>query len=547
MPLHLSILKRASTSLFYALPDPLQKIGRLWYLKVRGWANLREARRVAGPLPTPSNDRKILFTNLRFWPTHHAWESVLAAALQKRGHPVEFLICDSCFTICDYRAGGKMDEKACGMCATHSRQFLDAIGLPARAASRYIGYPGADPVTDRSVSEFRAVAVEGLPLGELCYPSLCRYLAIGNVPDTAANRDLYRQFLEGAVRLARGAAPLLDEGWHAIVMMNGKFFAERILFEMARQRNIPVLTYERGRLNSTMVFSWNGFANDAFNEDAWAEARETPLTPAQDRQLDDYLEDRVYGRRSMTDPWNLCVRGEAVVRGALGLSPDKPLFVLFTNLLWDTSILGKDLGFPSHGDWILRTIEWAEKRPDLQLVVRVHPAETRLRNLPTQERIMDLLSKRWPNLPPNVLYVGPDSEVSSYTLMELADLALVYATNAGLEAVLKGTPAVCAALSHYYGKGIACDAPTAEAYFAALEGWKSLNPSIAVARRYAFFFFFQYMVPFEPVQEIFRGDFAGRDFKFAFDSIQALLDREPPSLRFVADRISERRPIYWQP
>jgi hypothetical protein len=189
---------------------------------------------------------------------------------------------------------------------------------------------------------------------------------------------------------------------------------------------------------------------------------------------------------------------------------------------------------------VKETVEWFGARPELQLVVRVHPAESRLKNLPTKERIADLFAE----LPKNVTLVPGESEVSSYTLMDMASAALVYATNAGMEAALRGKPAICAARAHYYGKGVACDAPTREAYFGAIERWRELKPDIAAARRYAYFFFFQYMVPFPYVHEFIRGDTTGRDFRFEFRDLRALAAEPPVDLRRVIDGIADGRPIY---
>jgi len=48
---------------------------------------------------------------------------------------------------------------------------------------------------------------------------------------------------------------------------------------------------------------------------------------------------------------------------------------------------GRDIAFASMGDWVLGGIRWAASHPDVDLVIRIHPAEVGLRNHPTRERM----------------------------------------------------------------------------------------------------------------------------------------------------------------
>ncbi len=536
-------LRKLPAKLFYALPESVQKLARVTYYKALGGLNRREIRRVRGAArPVASPKGKVLFATLRYWPIHHAWESVLAHALRARGYETEFLVCDEQFKVCDYRAGGKMPESACAICHKNSAAFLEEFRLPYRRLGSMLG-ERPHPLKGSSLRELRETLVDRLPIGEWCYQSLCRYLLVGNVPDTPESRLIYDRMIDAAVRVYNGfMVRLRTETLHALVLVNGKFFLERVLFEVARLHGIDVLTYERGRIQDTLTFAWNAFANDGADDATWNATKSHKLTAEQDARLTQYLDDRVYGRKSLTDPWNLGIRDSAIIKKTLKLD-GRPLFVLYTNLLWDTSVLEKDLGFPSHAAWVKETVSWFAKRPEFQLVVRVHPAEARLQNLQTKERIADLFTE-WPA---TVTLVPSTSDISSYTLMDLADAVLVYATNAGMEAVLRGKPALCAGRAHYYGRGVAIETPTRKAFFSAIENYRSLRPTVESARRYAYFFFFQTMIPYGVVKEQLRGETTGRDFRFAFKDIDALTASPPEDLKRVIDAVIDRKPLYLAP
>ena len=64
-----------------------------------------------------------------------------------------------------------------------------------------------------------------------------------------------------------------------------------------------------------------------------------------------------------------------VKRNSIDLS--KPCIGMLTNVVWDAQLHYPDNIFSNMVDWVIQTIHYFSKRPDLQLIIRVHPAETR--------------------------------------------------------------------------------------------------------------------------------------------------------------------------
>ena len=54
---------------------------------------------------------------------------------------------------------------------------------------------------------------------------------------------------------------------------------------------------------------------------------------------------------------------------------ERPLVGLLTNVAWDAQLHYPANAFPDMLDWIVLTVRWFGDRPDLQLLIRVHPAE----------------------------------------------------------------------------------------------------------------------------------------------------------------------------
>ena len=57
--------------------------------------------------------------------------------------------------------------------------------------------------------------------------------------------------------------------------------------------------------------------------------------------------------------------------------PDRPYLALLTSVVWDAQLHYASNVFPTMLDWVRETILYFRRRPDLQLVIRVHPAEVR--------------------------------------------------------------------------------------------------------------------------------------------------------------------------
>ena len=64
------------------------------------------------------------------------------------------------------------------------------------------------------------------------------------------------------------------------------------------------------------------------------------------------------------------------LRAELGLSADKPVALLCTNVAHDAAVLGRTRGFASMAEWMLSTVGWFARHTDWQLVIRCHPGET---------------------------------------------------------------------------------------------------------------------------------------------------------------------------
>ena len=92
-------------------------------------------------------------------------------------------------------------------------------------------------------------------------------------------------------------------------------------------------------------------------------------------------------------------------------------------------------------------------RPDLQLLIRVHPAEIS-GFPPSRQPILGELRKSLPQLAPNITVVPPESDMSTYALMSLCNAAIIYGTKMGVELTSTGLPVIVAGEAWIRNKGL---------------------------------------------------------------------------------------------
>ena len=148
-----------------------------------------------------------------------------------------------------------------------------------------------------------------------------------------------------------------------VVLLNGLFMFEAITKAICHERGIDVVNYERGFIKETLFFARGRLACFGEIDHFWAEHRETPLTVEQEEELNDYFDDRIHGRRAIEKYWR-DVEFDEVPRRTAGRRMS-----LFTNLTWDSAIIGKEIAFESIQDWLTATIDFFAGRADDELVI----------------------------------------------------------------------------------------------------------------------------------------------------------------------------------
>jgi hypothetical protein len=357
-----------------------------------------------------------------------------------------------------------------------------------------------------SVADLHLVEADGVPLGRLVEVALRWFLMDSRVDGDPLAPQTARRFLRAARQVARSLRIELETRRpDTMVLLNGRFFFESIAAHIGASLGIDVVTYERGFLPSSL-FVKRGEPACLYDVGpaAWSQFQGVDLTHEESDRLDHYIEDRRAGRTGFWSYWDdptTDVPDQAAGVRRVGL---------FTNLTWDSAVIGRGRACDSIQHWLDTVIAAAADRAPHEFVIRIHPAERKLAGKQTREPILGYLRDAHPGgVPPNVRVVGPEDPLSSYALMAAIDIGMVFSSTTGLELTLAGVPTIAAGAPHYGGRGFTADPPDPAALIATLdemlEDPDSHRPDVGLARRYAYLCWFRASLPFPYVEEPYRG------------------------------------------
>ena len=471
-------------------------------------AQFRRLMATRRPAPPTSGPRPVCVGIASFGAgaNHLVVDCLLAHALQSRGAICQLLLCDlPDLPACDERFVGSADNRRCqGDCISAKLPFLEVCGLDWVRLSSFLEDPGAtlkmaaDLVAACPDSELTRFEYQGFRVGEWLGSSVASFLrsdSHGMDPEVIEARRRY--LISGLVALI-GSHRWIDTLQPDILMViSGRHIFWRAAREIAQARGIKVVSREMFIESfDCHIYAVNSSCEDPAIPNAWVEARETPLTPEQETTLDENLRGLpAYARQVEYDP--VLEARPSAIRAELNLSPDRRLLVLFTNVSWDLFVAERDFAFDGQMKWIAATFDFIRRHPELDLVVRAHPAEI-VPKFQTRGRIVQQIEERLGPIPPNVRLIGPESTISSNTLRSMASLNLVYCSSVGLEAVIAGQPVLICGNPYYTRKGFTINVDSASQYDRLLEEHAAGKPlplpprSVELARRFLYLFKFRY-------------------------------------------------------
>lgn len=469
----LSVIKQFLWGSF--LYETIEKIYWCWsYLRFH---ILNKIKNLFFPF-TVSSDSVILIPLVEtshFKVTQHL---IIGAALRLRGKRILVLVCDGFLGTCEIRSKA-LDHYVtpCWRCKFAVKNFLPFFGLETVTLSALL-----DGNEFNAVNEYR-----NLP------PKI--KTQIDRCVDESVVRHFYGDLtnLQEVELLKKRHSLVAMQMWFCASILERDYSVESILVYMSSYSAWePLILYfeyknVRAIQVSTHFYDANAQSIDVMklyrNDERYKKFLKSVSFPRNFReQVDDFLRQR--GVYEVTT-------GEVSIRWHLG----KRKILVCPNVFYDIGMDKYPTIFESICDWVIGTVKFAQDQSDLDVIVRLHPAE---RNEIEKFGAKSLSSviKEAVDVSCNVRVITSYDNVSTYYLIGGADIVVTYNGTVGLEALLLEKDVVVVSQAPYsFIKGI--NSPkTKEDYFNMLCSGKFLTkPCLNEVYKFAYFYFIKTAIP----------------------------------------------------
>ena len=448
--------------------------------------------------------------------------------LTRKGHRSVYLVCDNAIPICSNERVHKTrhtDRYLCYNCSKPYHWLKKITRAEIIYISEYLDKQELDKISTeidnlKNLKSLMTFQYENIEIGKLVEKSVMRYFLTGQIEENDETILVYKKFIKSVLSLHISLKIFVNKRPELfpdrIILYNGTLSLEGYYRIWAENKNIEYVTQETYIGQDSWIYKKNDEVMKLRWNKEWDDFKAINLSTNQQEKAISYLEGLSKGKQ-MYDRLNHDYELEPDLK-------NKDFFVLFTNLNFDTAVLGRNPIFNSMKDWIEQIIDfWIEKKPKQLLVIRVHPAEAKLLK-PTNDFIGIYLKEIYNKIEnANIKIYGAHDKVSSYELIKFMKAGLVYSSTIGIEIAYNNKPCLIAGDAFYKDQDFVLCSANKNNYFQLLTSLLSNDFEKKISK--AELLKFVYFIYFNRVKRL-KGiniDHAKHINSFSFDSIEELI------------------------
>ena len=250
----------------------------------------------------------------------------------------------------------------------------------------------------------------------------------------------------------------LQGSFAAVIMYSPEYGPNNCFAALASARGIPIYSI-RGSSNlsemgsSVMIWRWD-FRPEVYPfVSSWPGWKGVVISPKDRQRLKRHKRELVSSKSPFVNSSSFNPKSTSdVTLKKLGVGSAKRIILMSlssTDEVFASKIIGRGPAvsypgkvFKNQFEWVLETINWVKSRPELTLVVRLHP-----RDLPNKrESVLSEQFSRWQailaDLPQNVVINQPAQDISFREACSISDVLVTGWSSTAIEAMLLDKPVV---------------------------------------------------------------------------------------------------------
>ncbi len=406
------------------------------------------------------DNKKFLFNTQYIW-SFSELEFMSAAQLKQSGHDVKVIICDE-LPYTEKEIVGLAPLRSYKRCYERTKRYCKAYGVTYLRISDFLSNQNrkeAYQLSQQSFKDIKNYKKNNINIWDYAKRNHSHYFK-GDIKPKGEYESIFRKAFESAYLIETAFSKILSKYVdYEIVSANGKYLQTGIPIELNKNLGNSFYTYEVFRQGNGVIVDKNRCSMEQNMDDVWEELKSSKLS-AEDRnklyrsfdmqQKSINLEDKLWDENRIDN--------EKEIISLLGIDLRKKIIACYPNVFWDSVHMGLDSVSKDLTSWLKDMIDFVKDRDEFQLIIRTHPAELKAEsNIQSKFTISDSLNELFDKMPSNVIIVEPKSNVSSYSLANIANANIVWNGTIGLELALNGTKPIVIADAYYANKDFTID------------------------------------------------------------------------------------------
>ena len=393
--------------------------------------------------------------------------AVLGDATGKQGGNVFVTHCTGQMLRCPMMAMHRMKadisqyEKAkiCKICAKYFTSAQKKYKFSSINLSNFVNEgltKDINALVNNAGDNLKDINFRGFPVGKIAqYDFILETKTLYSSEVSKEQKDLYLAYIKNTALAVALTDRICERFQPSLIMTFNEYAQCQAVRYSANTHNVSrmALTYPvHYNIDTSRFLIWKSTYELFFYShcQGWNSAKEIPITPQSVKECWDDAVFRFFGpggshifsNRKECDPVSIFNK--------LKLDPNKKTIVVYPSSYDER--YGKDIimkvwgegpkvvdAFPNQIGWLSFLQNYATERDDVQIVVRIHPREGS-RQFGFDSLHLKQLKAIFTENISNFIIIWPDDPISSYDLMELADICLVPWSLMGQEAARLGIP-----------------------------------------------------------------------------------------------------------
>lgn len=411
---------------------------------------------------------KVLFFSPHAAVWIHAFpEALVAETLMQTGHEVVYVGCrgllaSHCISMSAHNVPfeATQAEKAriCRLCKGNAKVLRTRFGFVGPALEDMVTAEDmllADRLAASAMPETCGdIELDGVAVGRIAAYELLIQSKKGALEFTSNEWERYQANLKNVIVVLRVMQRMLSGlKPDRVLVYNALYSVNRTVCRLAELQGIPQYFLHAGnslanRLQTLILAHDHAYAYFMHMREKWMERQHLPCAPSAMVAGTDHFLEVIKGRSVWA--YSAAPRGNIDARGIFNvkagqkvicatMSSDDEFFAGEVNGTLPTNV---PLLFPKQVDWIKALVKYAKERPDVSLIIRLHPREFPNKREGVMSEHAKMLRGVLSALPENVKVNWPTDNVSLYDLANITDVFANAWSSAGKEMAWLGLPVV---------------------------------------------------------------------------------------------------------